>query len=143
MEGYSIFLMLELARLHGVISNDLEYDLMWDEAKKLFTAFEASKFDNSDKSLYDCITEFLSEKKEKFDVYVVFGSVGVKLYSEKFEENEELNGAATEELKNAVTYRKFNTEKELNAYLEGVNDANGWFESVVISEENAKEIEKM
>lgn len=64
--GYSIFLMIELARCVGIIDKELEYDLTWEHGCGLHTDFEASKFNVDTKGEYECMLEFLKNYKEKF-----------------------------------------------------------------------------
>ncbi len=64
--GYSIFLMIELARCVGIIDKELEYDLTWEHGCGLHADFEKSTFDNGGKSEYDSMLEFLKNHKEKF-----------------------------------------------------------------------------
>jgi len=61
--GYGIFLMIELARCKGIIDEELEYDLTWENGTGLFNEFQGGKFDRADQPLYECIEEFLNTKK--------------------------------------------------------------------------------
>lgn len=63
MNGYGIFLMIELARIAGIIPKDLEYDLTWERGEELHMEFETSKFNDSYKPEYECMEEFLKTKK--------------------------------------------------------------------------------
>ena len=67
--GYSIFLMLELARLKKIVDDELEYDLMWAEGLKLYGEFVTSKFNVDNNPLYECMIEFLNSKIECVFVY--------------------------------------------------------------------------
>ena len=62
MEGYSIYLMVSLAKINGIIPEHLEYDTAWAKGGLLLMDFEKSKFNVDDKSEYDCINEFLEDK---------------------------------------------------------------------------------
>lgn len=62
MDGYSIFLMVELARALNVIDRKLEYDLTWEKAQDLYTDFEGSDYNDSDKGEYECIEDFLENE---------------------------------------------------------------------------------
>lgn len=64
MNGYNIFLVVELGKLRGVINSNLEYDLLWEEATKLYEEFEKSTFNDENRSEYDCIDAFLDSKIE-------------------------------------------------------------------------------
>lgn len=99
MNGYNIFLMLELARLKGVISKTLEYDTMWGEATALREDFDNSKYNDENKSEYDAILEFLDTKpqdlieyvdaisKEEFDAFrAVLQELDPKAYAEENED---------------------------------------------------------
>ncbi len=65
MNGYEIYLMIELAKCHGLIEKDLEYDLAWDEGNKLYVEFTKSEFNIDTESEYDCIEKFLNKKVEE------------------------------------------------------------------------------
>ncbi len=56
---YNTFLMIELARIAGVIPKDLEYDLTYEAGIGLTNEFEKSEFNNGNKSLYECTQDFL------------------------------------------------------------------------------------
>jgi len=62
MEGYSIYLMISLAKNNGIIDENLEYDTAWAKGGLLLMDFEASKFNVDTKSEYDCIVEFLEDR---------------------------------------------------------------------------------
>ena len=59
---YLIFLMIELARISGVIKPDLEYDLTWEKGEDLFAEFTKSEFNLDTQGVYECIENFLIEK---------------------------------------------------------------------------------
>jgi hypothetical protein len=61
MEGYSIYLMVSLAKSNGVMPEYLEYDSAWAKGGLLLMDFESSKFNVDSKSEYDCINEFLED----------------------------------------------------------------------------------
>lgn len=65
MNGYGIFLMVELARLNGIIDAELEYDLTWEHGTCLYSEFEASKFNTDNIPLYDAIINYLLDKVNK------------------------------------------------------------------------------
>jgi hypothetical protein len=62
---YLIFLMIELARIEGVIEKELEYDLTWEKGEDLYAEFNKSEFNlDETKGTYGCIQDFLSNKVE-------------------------------------------------------------------------------
>lgn len=61
--GYQIFLMVELARIAGVIDRELEYDTTWAMGQMLYSEFENSDFDDSNQPEYECIEKFLLDYK--------------------------------------------------------------------------------
>lgn len=70
MNGYNIFVLIELAKSLGIFSNETEYDVIWEQGSKLYDEFKLSSFDNDSKSEYDCMTDFLilNESKESKSV---------------------------------------------------------------------------
>lgn len=58
--GYYVFLMIELAKLKGIISTELEYDIIWDEGEHLIDDFEGSVYNNPKEGIYECIEAFLN-----------------------------------------------------------------------------------
>ena len=65
MNGYGIFLMIELARIAGIIPKDLEYDEIWGRGEKLHKEFESSKFNDTYNPEYECMEEFLKDYKKE------------------------------------------------------------------------------
>lgn len=61
--GYQIFIMVELARIAGLIEKELEYDTTWETAEKLYSEFQNSEYDDSNEPEYECIEKFLSDCK--------------------------------------------------------------------------------
>ena len=59
-DGYCIFVMIQLAIAHKVISSELEYDLMWAEGIKLYESFFQSIYNDENKSEIDCMNDFLN-----------------------------------------------------------------------------------
>jgi len=59
--GYQIYLMVELAKLNGVIEKEIEYDTQWEEAEELFKNFYESKFNNPNQPEIECIEAFLKD----------------------------------------------------------------------------------
>jgi hypothetical protein len=62
-DGYCIFVMIQLAIAHKVISSELEYDLMWAEGLRLYEEFFQSVYNDENKSEIDCINEYLNVLK--------------------------------------------------------------------------------
>jgi hypothetical protein len=65
MDGYGIFLMIELARLAGLIDPNLEYDLTWVMGQNLYTDYSASKFNDTYEPEYERMTKYLKNKVKK------------------------------------------------------------------------------
>ena len=62
MNGYGIYLMIELAKIYGVIEKELEYDLTWEQGQGLHQEFVGSEFDDSHEPEYECMVAFLKSK---------------------------------------------------------------------------------
>ncbi len=65
MDGYGIFLMIELARLIGLIDQNLEYDLTWEMGQNLYKDYSVSKFNDTYEPEYECMTKYLKNKVKK------------------------------------------------------------------------------
>jgi len=76
MEGYSIYLMVSLAKSNGIMNENLEYDTAWAKGGILLMDFEASKFNVDTKSEYDCIVEFLEDLNPSSNKIEVCSSCG-------------------------------------------------------------------
>jgi len=61
MNGYNIFLMIELARAYNIIDPKLEYDTTWEIGEKLYSQFEASTHNDENLGEYECIENFLQD----------------------------------------------------------------------------------
>jgi hypothetical protein len=59
MNGYSIFLMIELARAYNIIDKELEYDLTWEKGEQLYQELLASAHNDNHLGEYECIENFL------------------------------------------------------------------------------------
>jgi len=59
--GYQIYLMVELAKLNGVIENGIEYDTQWEKAEELFKKFNESKFNDEYQPEIECMEAFLKD----------------------------------------------------------------------------------
>jgi hypothetical protein len=62
---YGVFLTIEIARILGIIPKDLEYDLTWDKGTDLYNEFHISKYNDTTRSEYGCIEEFLKDYRRK------------------------------------------------------------------------------
>ena len=65
ISGYQIFLMVELARIAGIIEKDLEYDTTWETACRLYSEFLGGKYDIDTEPEYEFIEEFLKNYNEE------------------------------------------------------------------------------
>ena len=61
MNGYNIFLMIELARLTRVIRDGLEYDTVWEQGESLYKDFKESEFNKDTEPEYECMEKFLEK----------------------------------------------------------------------------------
>ena len=59
-KAYSIYLMIELAKVHGIIPKELEYELTYKQGEELYEAYEKSVFNVDTDSEYNCIEAFLT-----------------------------------------------------------------------------------
>ena len=75
MESYTVFLMAQLGVQQEVIDKSAPYDEMWAEASQLAEEYDNTTFSLQDKSEYDCIVDFLKDKREK-DKPIVFQRFG-------------------------------------------------------------------
>lgn len=98
--GYQIFVMIELARIAGVIENGIEYDTTWNLGEKLFSEFQGSEFDDDKEPEYECMEKFLSAYNQKeFEAFL--------LTCEKVEEDE-TDEYVEEQLGKGIYVLKFN-----------------------------------
>lgn len=63
VDGYSIFLMVNLAKQFGLIEFEQEYDLQWAEGWVLYEDFSGSSFNDEGVSEYEAIVNFLKQKQ--------------------------------------------------------------------------------
>lgn len=77
--GYQIFIMVELARIAGLIEKELEYDTTWETAEKLYSEFQNSEYDDSNEPEYECIEKFLSDYKSVNEQLNAFLSICEKV----------------------------------------------------------------
>jgi len=70
-DSYPIFVMSQLTIANGIIDNDLPYDEIWPLANQHYHAFRNSKYNDENRSEYDCMMEYIKEqlsvKKFKLD----------------------------------------------------------------------------
>ena len=64
IDGYSNFLMINLAKQFGLIEFELEYDLQWAEGLILHEQFVNSGFNDEKYPEYDAIVNFLKHKQD-------------------------------------------------------------------------------
>ena len=70
---------------------------------------------------------------EKYKVTVIFGEYAAKAYcSGGLEEMEELYDEGQ------LTVREFDTKAECDAYIKGIDDADGWLGAAILSDEDAE-----
>lgn len=75
--------------------------------------------------------------ENKLNVVVVFGTDAVDAYSRAWDDNEQVSESKLEEL-GCVVRRSFETKEELNAYMMGISDSDGWLSNIIANEENLK-----
>lgn len=63
MGTYNFYLFSRLILDAGLVDDQLEYDLSFDEIVDLYDSFTNSVFDDGDKDLYGCILEFIEWKQ--------------------------------------------------------------------------------
>lgn len=78
----------------------------------------------------------------KIKVSIVFGEYATAAYERKFDGGETIDKNDKAEIKSNLIEREFDTDKEAEAYIQGVEDASGYLEHTVIPEEHAKTIKK-
>jgi hypothetical protein len=62
VNGYGIFVMIELARLHGLIEEELELDLTYEKGLKLYNAFLETEYSTDNESEHDGIEAFIQNQ---------------------------------------------------------------------------------
>lgn len=65
MMTYSEFMLCNLLRNINDSFNNMEYDLMFGEAKRIYEEFSKSNYNNPKKGEYDCVYDFLINSKYK------------------------------------------------------------------------------
>ena len=60
--NYNVYLFICLLKLYDKEFNELEYDLQFQDAPKLYDDFFASDFNDTNKGEYDCIVAYLKDK---------------------------------------------------------------------------------
>jgi hypothetical protein len=63
MMTYGEFLLCYLLRDNNKSFNELEYDTMFQKSKEIYIEYGKSTYNNTKKSEYDCIYEFLINSK--------------------------------------------------------------------------------
>lgn len=83
--NYSEYLFSCLLKLYSKKFKELEYDLQYELGIKEYKDFENSKFNNINKSEYDCIIDYLKNKYYNLDANreLTIGDVNIstKLYN--------------------------------------------------------------
>jgi hypothetical protein len=69
--NYNVYLFVCLLKLYDKEFNELEYDLQFQRAPKLYDEFFASKFNDTKKGEYDCIIAYLKDKYPIMDKNLV------------------------------------------------------------------------
>ena len=67
MSDYSIYLMIELAKVTNVLPKEMEYDLAWNRGHELYDRFTKSDWDDDNISEYQCILNFLEKDEPTLD----------------------------------------------------------------------------
>ena len=65
--NYNVYLFSCLLKIYDKEFNELEYDLQFQRAPKLYEVFFASDFNNENQSEYDCIVAYLKDKYPNAD----------------------------------------------------------------------------
>jgi hypothetical protein len=60
--NYNVYLFVCLLKLYDKDFNELEYDLQFDDASKLYEDFFNSNFNDTSKGEYECILTYLKDK---------------------------------------------------------------------------------
>jgi hypothetical protein len=60
--AYGVFIMIELARLHGLIEEELELDLTYEKGLKLYNAFLETEYSTDSESEHDGIEAFIQNR---------------------------------------------------------------------------------
>jgi len=108
-KAYSIYLMIELAKVHGVIPKELEYDLTYKQGEELYEAYEKSGFNDEEETEYQCIEDYLKARKT-FKVKVTRKTestmwIEVKAFNEEDAGNKAIDAAGSMEfVANDVNY---------------------------------------
>jgi hypothetical protein len=67
-DGYSVYMMLHLAKDMGRIAEDQPLDIEWEEAERMYADFEYSKYDVDTQSEYCCIVDYLTATNNYFNM---------------------------------------------------------------------------
>jgi hypothetical protein len=67
-DGYSVYMMLHLAKNLGRIGEDDTLDTEWEEAERLYSDFEQSEYNVDTESEYSCIFSYLNNTNKFFSM---------------------------------------------------------------------------
>lgn len=62
---YYVFVLIQLCYEMKIIDKKLEYDIAWNEGSMYYDNFLNSKYNDANKSEYDCISDYLGNLPEK------------------------------------------------------------------------------
>lgn len=64
-QNYDFFLFTKLAQANGLIKEELEYDLQFEDLESLYNEYDNSIYNTGIKGAYECIEDYISAKLEK------------------------------------------------------------------------------
>lgn len=67
-DGYSVYMMLHLAKDMGRIAQDQPLDIEWEEAERMYADFEQSEYNEDTQSEYCCIVDYLNAVNNYFNM---------------------------------------------------------------------------
>jgi len=73
--NYNVYLFICLLKLYDKQFNELEYDLQFQNAPKLYEDFFRSSFNDTNKGEYDCILAYLKDKYPLADKEVIIKKI--------------------------------------------------------------------
>jgi len=99
--GYQVFLMIEHAKLAGIIENNIEYDTTWNLGESLYNEFKNSVFDDANQPEIECIEKFLSNyNKEQFEKFISTCEEVEKYTTQEYAEKQLAKGLCVLKLNN-------------------------------------------